>query len=62
MFLADTDDGLDLARDVGVNSFLMINDYDEGRRLAMHPPAGGIVSLAELPDAIRLVAANAKNP
>ena len=32
----------------------------EGRRLAMHPPTGGIVSLAELPDAIRLVAENAK--
>jgi phosphoglycolate phosphatase-like HAD superfamily hydrolase len=60
MSLADTEEGLNLAKDVGVNSILLINDYDEGRRLAMHPPTGGIVSLAELPDAIRFVAENAK--
>ena len=59
MSLADTEEGLNLAKDVGVNSILMINDYDEGRRLAMHPPTGAIVSLAELPDAIRFVAENA---
>jgi hypothetical protein len=34
---------------------LMINDYDEGRALAERNPAGGIVSLAELPDALRLI-------
>jgi phosphoglycolate phosphatase-like HAD superfamily hydrolase len=60
MSLADTDEGLNVATEVGVNSILMINDYDEGRRLAMHPPTGGVVSLAELPDAIRLIAENAK--
>jgi phosphoglycolate phosphatase-like HAD superfamily hydrolase len=60
MFLADTEEGLNVAREAGVNSMLMINDYDEGRRLAMHPPTGGIVSLAELPDVIRFVAENAK--
>ena len=59
MSLADTEEGLNLAKEVGVNSILMINDYDEGRRLAMHPPTGAIVSLAELPDAIRFVAENA---
>jgi phosphoglycolate phosphatase-like HAD superfamily hydrolase len=62
MSLADTEEGLNLAKEVGVNSILMINDYDDGRRLAMHPPTGGIVSLAELPDAIRLIAENAKAP
>ena len=60
MSLADTEEGLNVATEVGANSILMINDYDDGRRLAMHPPTGGIVSLAELPDAIRLVAENAK--
>jgi phosphoglycolate phosphatase-like HAD superfamily hydrolase len=60
MSLSDTEEGLTVARDAGVNSILLINDYDEGRRLAMHPPTGGIVSLAELPDAIRFVAENAK--
>src|SRR5262245_45558407 len=62
MALADTEEGLNVAKEVGVNSILMINDYDDGRRLAMHPPTGGIVSLAELPDAIRLIAENAKAP
>jgi hypothetical protein len=33
----------------------MINDYDEGRMLAERSPAGGIVSLAELPDFLRLI-------
>ena len=58
--LADTEEGLKTATDAGANSILMINDYDEGRRLAMHGPTGGIVSLHELPDFIRLVAENAK--
>jgi len=62
MSLADTEEGLNVAKEAGVNSILMINDYDDGRRLAMHPPTGGIVSLAELPDAIRLIAENAKAP
>jgi len=35
----------------------MMNDPDEARRLTAHNPAGGIVSLHELPDFIRLVAA-----
>ena len=33
----------------------MINDYDEGRALAERSPAGGIVSLAELADALQLI-------
>jgi phosphoglycolate phosphatase-like HAD superfamily hydrolase len=57
MFIADTLEGLKIAQSVGVHSILMMNDPDEGRRLAMHNPSGGIVSLHELPDFIRLVAA-----
>jgi beta-phosphoglucomutase-like phosphatase (HAD superfamily) len=57
VFLTDTAEGLKVARNVGVNPILMMNDPDESRRLAMLNPAGGIVSLHELPDFIRLVRA-----
>ena len=53
--LADTAEALDLIKQQGLNAMLMINDYDEGRALAERHPAGGIVSLAELPDALRLI-------
>jgi FMN phosphatase YigB (HAD superfamily) len=55
MFLTDTAEGIRVAESVGVNSVLMMNDPDESRRLAMLNPGGGIVSLHELPDFIRLV-------
>jgi beta-phosphoglucomutase-like phosphatase (HAD superfamily) len=55
MALADTAEALDLIKQQGLNAMLMINDYDEGRALAERHPAGGIVSLAELPDALRLI-------
>jgi hypothetical protein len=55
MVLADTAEGLDMTKRLGLNAMLMINDYDEGRALAERNPAGGIVSLAELPDALRLI-------
>jgi beta-phosphoglucomutase-like phosphatase (HAD superfamily) len=58
--LVDTAGGLAVAKEVGTNSMLMINDYDQGRRLAMHAPTGGIISLQELPDLVRLVAEGAK--
>jgi len=57
MFLTDTAEGLKVAKSVGVQSILMMNDPDEAKRLAMHDPAGGIVSLYELPDFVRLLAA-----
>jgi phosphoglycolate phosphatase-like HAD superfamily hydrolase len=57
IFLTDTAEGLKVAQSVGVNAILMMNDPDESRRLAMHNPAGGIVSLHELPDFIRFVRA-----
>ena len=57
IFLTDNEAGLKQAKSMGVHAVLMMNDPDEARRLAMHDPAGGIVSLHELPDFIRLVAA-----
>ncbi|HLH95823.1 MAG TPA: HAD hydrolase-like protein [Xanthobacteraceae bacterium] len=55
MMLADTAEALAAAKQLGLNAMLMINDYDEGRSLAERNPAGGIVSLAELPDALKLI-------
>ena len=60
MFLTDTVEGIKAARGAGVHPILMMNDPDEARRLAMHNPAGGIVSLHEMPDFIRLIAAQNK--
>jgi len=57
MFLADTLESLNVAQAAGVQSILMMNDPDEARRLAMREPSGGIVSLHELPDFLRLIAA-----
>jgi len=57
MFLTDTAEGLQIANALGLNSILMMNDPDEAMRLAAQDPSGGIVSLHELPDFIRLVAA-----
>jgi FMN phosphatase YigB (HAD superfamily) len=55
MALADTAQALDVTKRLGLSAMLMINDYDEGRALAERNPAGGIVSLAELADALRLI-------
>ena len=60
MFLTDTVEGIKVARTAGVHPVLMMNDPDEARRLAMHNPAGGVVSLHEIPDFIRLIAAQNK--
>ena len=61
MFLTDTVEGLKVAESIAINSVLMMNDPDESRRLAMLNPAGGIVSLHELPDFLRLLRANARS-
>ena len=57
LFLADTEAGLRAAARAGVRPILMMNDPDEAMRLTACEPAGGIVSLHELPDLVRLVAA-----
>jgi beta-phosphoglucomutase-like phosphatase (HAD superfamily) len=56
-FLTDTIEGIKVARVAGVHPILMMNDPDEARRLATHNPAGGVVSMHEIPDFIRLLAA-----
>lgn len=57
MFLTDNTEGLKVARSVGVHPILMMNDPDESKRLALQNPAGGVVSLHELPDFVRFVQA-----
>lgn len=57
VYLTDTAEGLRAAHTAGVDSILMMNDPDEARRLALQGPAGGIVSLHELPDFLRVVSA-----
>ena len=55
MVLVETAEAIAAANALRLNAMLMINDYDEGRVLAERNPAGGLVSLAELPDALRLI-------
>jgi phosphoglycolate phosphatase-like HAD superfamily hydrolase len=62
MVLVDTIDSIQMAKQLGTNSILMINDYDQGKRLAGQDPTGAVVSLHELPDAIRFVVESAKLP
>jgi beta-phosphoglucomutase-like phosphatase (HAD superfamily) len=62
MVLTDTAEGIKTAKSVGVNAILMMNDPDEARKLALRGPAGGIVSLHELPDFVRLLALRAPDP
>lgn len=57
VFLTDTAEGLKIARHVEVNPVLMMNDPDDAKRLALQNPAGGIVSLHELCDLVRVVGA-----
>ena len=55
LFLADTEAGVRAAQLGGVNPILMMNDPDEAMRFAACNPAGGVVSLHELPDFVRFV-------
>jgi hypothetical protein len=57
MYITDNAAGLAKAKAAGMIPILLMNDPDEAQRLTTHNPAGGIVSLLELPDFIRLVAA-----
>ncbi len=57
LFLTDTEAGVRAAQKAGVRPILMMNDPDEAMRLTSCNPAGGIVSLHELPDFVRFVAA-----
>lgn len=53
--LTDTEQGLRAARAAGLQPVLMMNDPDEAMRLTSLNPAGGIVSLHELPDLVRFI-------
>src|SRR5262249_38307714 len=57
LYLTDTLEGIKVASAAGVHPILMMNDPDEAQRLANHHPDGGVVSLHEIPDFVRLVAA-----
>jgi len=56
IYLTDNEAGIRAAKDAGVAPVLMMNDPDEAMRLTAFEPAGGIVSLLELPDFVRFVA------
>jgi beta-phosphoglucomutase-like phosphatase (HAD superfamily) len=55
IYLVDTAPALEMGKPLGLNAVLMFNDYDRGRALAELAPAGGVASLAELADALRLI-------
>ncbi len=56
IYLTDNEAGIRAAREAGIAPVLMMNDPDEAMRLTALQPAGGIVSLVELPDFVRFVA------
>jgi beta-phosphoglucomutase-like phosphatase (HAD superfamily) len=58
--LTDTEQGIHAAREAGLQPVLMMNDPDQAMRLTALNPAGGIVSLQELPDFVRFVAAGSR--
>jgi FMN phosphatase YigB (HAD superfamily) len=58
LYITDTAEGLRAAREAGMHGILMMNDPDEAMKLTAHNPAGGIVSLLELPDFVRFVSAS----
>ena len=55
IYLTDNEAGIRAAKDAGMAPVLMMNDPDEAMRLTAFNPAGGIVSLLELPDFVRFV-------
>jgi hypothetical protein len=57
LYITDNAEGLAKARTAGMIPILLMHDPDEAMRLTANNPAGGIVSLLELPDFIRFVAA-----
>jgi hypothetical protein len=57
LYITDNAEGLAKAKTAGMIPILLMHDPDEAMRLTANNPAGGIVSLLELPDFIRFVAA-----
>jgi beta-phosphoglucomutase-like phosphatase (HAD superfamily) len=58
LYITDNAAGLAKAKAAGMIPILLMHDPDEAMRLVANNPAGGIVSLLELPDLVRYVAAN----
>jgi hypothetical protein len=56
MYVTDNAEGLAKARTAGMIPILLMHNPDEAMRLTAHNPAGGVVSLLELPDFIRFLA------
>jgi hypothetical protein len=61
LYITDNAAGLTKARAAGMIPILLMHDPDEAMRLVANNPAGGVVSLLELPDLIRYVAAQSTN-
>ena len=59
LYVTDNAEGLTRARDARMIPILLMHNPDEAMRLVANKPAGGIVSLLELPDFIRFVSAQA---
>ena len=57
IYVTATKEGIDSARAAGFIPVLLMQDPDESMKLTKLEPAGGIVSLLELPDFIRFVQA-----
>jgi hypothetical protein len=53
LYITDNAEGLAKAKAAGMIPILLMHDPDEAMRLTAENPAGGIVSLLELPDFIR---------
>jgi FMN phosphatase YigB (HAD superfamily) len=62
LYVTDNAEGLAKAKSAGMIPILLMHDPDEAMRLVANNPAGGIVSLLELPDFIRFVAATTPVP
>src|ERR1041385_1726034 len=57
MYVTNNAEGLARAKAAGMIPILLMHDPDEAMRLVANYSAGGIVSLLELPDFIRIVVA-----
>ena len=57
LYITSSKTGLEAAKARGLIPILLMQDPDEAMKLTKLEPAGGIVSLLELPDFIRFVAA-----
>jgi hypothetical protein len=62
LYVTDNAEGLAKASTAGMIPVLLMHNPDEAMRLVANNPAGGIVSLLELPDFVRFVAATTPLP